>query len=341
MQSTCSSDELLGFSVKSISDNLILGNMDIDDIYKSIQDYLKDPPLVIWGSGATIGFGLPSMWDLKEEIGKALPTFDNSCTDLEVELGRDKYEADLPQIRRIIRDVVLAADNRAKEQLLNSSDDFEGIKRLSQFCHDPHPKVMNVVSTNYDRILEYVWGYYGLTFTDGFCPQELSTFDENEFQDRDIINLMKVHGSLDWFDVDHEVRKLNTDFGYDPVMIPPGKNKFRTTHNSPYRELMQKSDEAIKKAFSFLVVGFGFNDEHITPLVSKKTKAGTPIVVVTKKITPSTEKELERAKRVIYVEADADTSKSRIRIIENGILRSDTVEDKEYWKLNKFMDILL
>lgn len=314
--------------------------MDIDDIYKSIQDYLKDPPLVIWGSGATIGFGLPSMSKLKDEIGKALPTFDKTCTDLEAELGKDKYEADLPEIRRIIRNVVSTADVKAKEKLLNCADDFEGIRRLTLFCHDPHPKVMNVVSTNYDRILEYVWGYNGLHYTDGFEQHELAEFDENKFCDKDVINLMKVHGSLDWFEIDHEVRKLNDDFGYDPVMIPPGKNKYRTTHNSPYRELMQKSDDAIKKASSFLVVGFGFNDEHITPLVSKKTKAGTPIVVVTMKVTATTERELEKAKKVIYVEADTDTAKSRVRIIENGSLKVDSVIDGDYWKLNKFMDIL-
>ena len=103
---------------------------------------------------------------------------------------------------------------------------------------------------------------------------------------------------------------------------------------------MQKSDDAIKRASSFLVVGFGFNDEHITPLVSKKTKAGTPIVVVTMNVTPTTEKELEKAKKVIYVEADADTTKSRIRIIENGVTVSDGVIDGDYWKLNTFMDIL-
>lgn len=314
--------------------------MDIDGIYKTVQDYLKEPPLVIWGSGATAGFGLPGMWTLKEEIGKALPSFDKTCTDLEAELGKDKYEGDLPRIRKIIRDVICAADIKAKEQLLKSVEEFDGIRRLTKFCHDPHPKVMNVVSTNYDRILEYVWGYYGLRFTDGFDQHELSEFDENKFQDKDIINLMKVHGSLDWFEVDHEVRKLSTNFGYDPVMIPPGKNKYRTTHNSPYRELMQKSDDAIKKASSFLVVGFGFNDEHITPLVSKKTKSGIPIVVVTMKVTSTTEKELEKAKKVIYVEADADISKSRIRILENGAIVSDDVVDGDYWKLNTFMDIL-
>ena len=95
--------------------------MDIDEIYKTIQDYLKEPPLVIWGSGATAGFGLPGMGKLKDEIGKALPSFDATCSDLEAELGKDKYEADLPRIRRIIRDVVCAADIKAKEDLLKIS----------------------------------------------------------------------------------------------------------------------------------------------------------------------------------------------------------------------------
>lgn len=314
--------------------------MEIEDIFKKIQDYLREPPLVIWGSGATIDFGLPSMSKLKEEIGKALPSFDMTCTDLEAELGKEKYEADLPQIRKTIRNVVCSADMTAKRILLKNSDDFDGIKRLTRFCHDPHPKVMNVISTNYDRILEYVWAYNDLRFTDGFAQHELAAFDDNLFCEKDCINLMKVHGSLDWFDVEHEVRKLNNDFGYDPVMIPPGKNKYRTTHKSPYRELMQKSDDAIKKATSFLVVGFGFNDEHITPLVGKRTKLGIPIVVVTMKVSPTTEMELRQAKKVIYVEADTDITKSRIRIIENGTTILDSVLEEDYWKLNRFMDIL-
>lgn len=314
--------------------------MDIDGIFSTIQSYLKEPPLVIWGSGATIGFGLPSMSKLKDEIGYSIPTFDKTCTDLEAELGKDEYEASLPEIRKVIRAVVFREDIKAKEQLLRCPDRFEGIRRLTSFCYDPHPKVMNVVSTNYDRILEYVWGYYGFRYTDGFEQQELSLFDESRFQDKGIINLMKVHGSLDWFNVDHEIRKLSTDFAFDPVMIPPGKNKYRTTHHSPYRELMQKSDDAIKKAPSFLVVGFGFNDEHITPLLSKKTKNGTPIVVVTKKVTATTEQQLEKAKKVIYIEADTDLTQSRIRIIENGNTLSETVEEGQFWTLNTFMDIL-
>lgn len=314
--------------------------MNKDEIFKAVQTYLDKPPLVIWGSGATIDFGLPSMSQLKDEIGRSVPIFDKSCADLEVELGKEKYEAELPRIRKIIREAVCEYDIKAKEQLLKRAEDFDGILRMTKFCYDPHPKAMNVVSTNYDRILEYVWGYNGFHFTDGFEQSELSVFNEGLFKEKEIINLMKVHGSLDWFNIDHEIRKSYTDFGYDPVMIPPGKNKYRTTHLSPYRDLMQKSDDAIKKAPAFLVVGFGFNDEHITPLVSKKTRSGTPIVIVTKNVTNTTEEQLEKARKVIYIESDTNPDKSRVKIVDNGNVVSDSIEDGQLWRLNKFMDIL-
>lgn len=71
---------------------IIHNKMDIDDIFKVVQTYLDKPPLVIWGSGATIDFGLPSMSQLKDEIGRSVSIFDKSCTDLETELGKEKYE---------------------------------------------------------------------------------------------------------------------------------------------------------------------------------------------------------------------------------------------------------
>jgi len=39
-----------------------------EKVFTIIQNYLKKPPVVIWGSGATVPFGLPSMWSLNENI---------------------------------------------------------------------------------------------------------------------------------------------------------------------------------------------------------------------------------------------------------------------------------
>ena len=58
------------------------------------------------------------------------------------------------------------------------------------------------------------------------------------------------------------------------------------------------------------------------------------------KVTPTTEMQLERAKKVIFIEADDDIKRCHIRIIESGNVVSDTIEDGQFWMLNKFMDIL-
>ena len=39
-----------------------------DKVCKVVQKFLKDPPVIIWGSGATIPYGLPSMDDLKKSL---------------------------------------------------------------------------------------------------------------------------------------------------------------------------------------------------------------------------------------------------------------------------------
>ena len=56
--------------------------MGIEDIYTKIQDILSVAPLVIWNSEVTITFGSLNMSKLKDEIGRALPSFDKPFTDI-------------------------------------------------------------------------------------------------------------------------------------------------------------------------------------------------------------------------------------------------------------------
>ena len=45
-----------------------------DEAFTVIQNFLKDPPVIIWGSGATIPYGLPSMNDLNKKLKSAIPS---------------------------------------------------------------------------------------------------------------------------------------------------------------------------------------------------------------------------------------------------------------------------
>ena len=47
-----------------------------NEIHKLIQEYLKDPPLIIWGSGANIAGGLLSMNDLNNMLKAKFSFFD-------------------------------------------------------------------------------------------------------------------------------------------------------------------------------------------------------------------------------------------------------------------------
>ena len=49
--------------------------MGIETLYKSIQDFLTKPPVIIWGSGATVAYGLPSMEILNDVLKKEFDFF--------------------------------------------------------------------------------------------------------------------------------------------------------------------------------------------------------------------------------------------------------------------------
>jgi hypothetical protein len=313
-----------------------------EKVYKIVQTFLKNPPLIVWGSGATISFGLPSMRDLNEELKKKIKDFDTEDNNLEIELGKEKYQEQMPQIKKIIWEKVNQSDVSVLEKIIsNSTNDFNGIKLLIEKFIETHPKVVNIVTTNYDRVLEHIMSYNNFPFTDGFNGKVLSIFDETEFKDKKIVNLIKVHGSLNWFDVDSEIRFLPSISKEEtPKIIAPSKNKFKEAYSNPYRELIQKADNLIKVASSFLVVGFGFNDEHLTPKIKTKINQGTPIILITKEVSESSFSELERAEKYILFE-EAESGKTKVIYKENSTVDKQVVElEGDLWQLNNFMGIL-
>jgi len=69
-----------------------LPDENIETVFKIVQKFIEKPPLIVWGSGATIAFGLPSMWHLNEALKKELEDFDIENENLEIELGKEKYQ---------------------------------------------------------------------------------------------------------------------------------------------------------------------------------------------------------------------------------------------------------
>ena len=316
----------------------------ISDIFTKIQKFLNNPPVIIWGSGATIPFNLPSMAQLNDALRKKIEDFNPTNENLENELGKPEYEERMPEIRKAVWDMVNQADRQVYEKLTaGNPDDIEPIKNMIEKFQDCHPKVVNIITTNYDRILEYTMAYHTIPFTDGFSGRDFSIFSETNFQKRDLVNLIKVHGSLNWFKIANSVRFLS-DYSEccESIIICPGKNKYQEASQSPYRDLIQKSDNLIQKANSFLVVGFGFNDEHLTPKIKEKMSVGTPLVLATREVTESCKKEMAQAQKYIFLQKCKESDNKTLVTIKEG--RGAEIEEKSingnYWQLNKFMEVL-
>lgn len=298
-----------------------------NELFQKVQRYLKPSPLIIWGSGGTIPFGMPSMEYLKKELEI------KKAGNLETILSEVTDKDSISNYKKKIYESINKKDAELRKNIANEVSIIKPLEKLISYFYETHPKIINITTTNYDCVLEYIFSYANFPFSDGFSGREFSQFDPSNFKERNHINLYKVHGSLRWF----QERYSYTNTMMDGIF--PMKDKYEKSHQEPYRTLIGKSDEAIVKAKCFLAVGFGFNDEHITPKIQTSINMDKKIVVIAKKATKSIKDKLDKANSIIIEEGDKkDTTQFSFK--ENGNPKTETLAGN-YWKIEQFNQILM
>ena len=139
---------------------------------------------------------------------------------------------------------------------------------------------MKLFTTNYDRCFEEAANFTQFLVIDGFTHTIPQQFDGAQFSydfvrrdlDKDVpdyipnvFHLYKLHGSIDW-DKESETsrRVVKTSNPKFPAMIFPRQGKFELSYHQPYFEMMSRLQAALRQPKTgLLVVGFGFNDDHI------------------------------------------------------------------------------
>lgn len=183
----------------------------------------------------------------------------------------------------------------------------EFLRRLSRRrARDPRLKLF---TTNYDRCFEVAAGSLGLVVVDGFSFSEPRRFDPRFF-DYDIVTrnygsedsltlipglfrYYKLHGSVDWrlirgaIVVDPQVE------AQDAALIYPASSKFRASYQQPHLELTAQYLSALRQPNTCLVVvGFGFNDEHLSEPIIAALESNPHLRVVI--VSPGGEAKTER-----------------------------------------------
>ena len=310
-----------------------------DSIFRIIQSFLSDPPVIIWGSGATIDFGLPSMEQLMAGIKVVIPNIDQEG-NLENELSKITDREKLKEISQIVRSKVLKQDIACLKNAVQDQAYLNPVKNMIKKFYNTHPRKVNIITTNYDRVLEYAIAQLNINYCDGFSGSILSRFNHDLFTDEKIINLIKVHGSLNWSELNGSAFFLPAEYNVDDIndtIVLPTQDKHKRTHQDPYRSLLTKSDEYIESAKSFLVIGFGFNDEHITPQIDSKVKDGVPIIIITKSPTSSCKERLSKSNYFCILEREGENTKIEYKTPDRN---GEIAILGEFWRLNKFMEIL-
>jgi len=142
-----------------------------------------------------------------------------------------------------------------------------------------------VFTTNYDLCIEHAANRGRYVIIDGFShtsPQVFdsiyftydivkreSTPDTHDFI-QNVFHLYKLHGSIDWTKnvYSNEIEKdAETE---KPILIYPRNAKYELAFEQPYIEMMAALQASLRQPDTgLLVVGFGFNDNHIAePILS-------------------------------------------------------------------------
>lgn len=150
----------------------------------------------------------------------------------------------------------------------------------------PSDPRVQLYTTNYDTLFEQAAMQAGLTVIDGFTfasPRKFSgvNFDYDiVYRERsrikpdesfipNVFQLLKVHGSIDWWKDENDaiyqkegVRK--------PCIIYPASDKYESSYEQPYIELIAHFQQTLRKEGTLLmVVGFGFKDKHLQSIIKE------------------------------------------------------------------------
>lgn len=278
----------------------------LEKLSTTIQQKLDGNTTILIGSGGSIPYGLPSMAELAKEITskltikyrdqetwKAFVAELESTNNLEIALEKVTLKAEIQNaVIMAVWSFVDRKDREAIKNFLNNGTTPALTFIIKKFLQ--RAGATNIITTNYDRLIECAIDFSQGIVETGFSGNYIKGFSSFGTSGKRTVNLYKVHGSVDWFrhKENHNIMAtsfFNTDdFSetYMPMIVTPGNGKYRETHYDPFRGVIAAADKALRDANSYLCIGYGFNDEHIQPIIIDENRnKNKPIVIVTKEVT--------------------------------------------------------
>lgn len=328
--------------------------MELNDVFKAVQEIAQKKPLLFVGTGGSIPFGIPGMDGLCEHLKITLsprftgiPAWETFLRELDNGEGLENALLKVALPDEIQTGVLHATWNLVSEadlKLFRSlvyGEKHIALGDLIQYFYRTASKCVNIITTNYDRMIEYACDFASLPIDVRLIGQYYRTQKQEPPQSRNIVNLLKVHGSLDLFQ-DTLQRTFALPLqekipdGLTPKMITPGVTKFQSVFEDPFNGILHSANDLIGAAQGYLCIGYGFNDAHIQAQMLTEASKGKPILLITKNISDHAAHLLvERAKHYITISAGESPGTSEI-VIDRNVMIFEGV----YWTVDGLLSML-
>lgn len=343
----------------------------LETVAAAARECLNTVPVIVLGSGASVGHGLPSTSEVTEFVRAQSAAPDWSSDELSAwqslidSLGNSNLEDALGQqnlpssvqdyVVEIVWTFIQERDYAAFSQIV-SSPSKTPLARLYDFLFSTSEQEMSVVTTNYDRLAEYSadianrWHYSG--FPPGYYRQRHADLPYKLSLPRASghspglkkVNIWKVHGSLDWFfrtdgDVVSVTAAREIPLGCRPAIITPGLHKYEQTHQEPFRSILSGADRALDSASAYMCVGYGFNDQHIHPRLLSRWRSGDArLLILARHLTPQALAMLNDPRDGQYLALECRAGKAMgTRVISNLCAPVSDLEEIDLWDLGVFV----
>ena len=345
------------------------GSLKLHELKSRLQRHFTDGLVTIVGSGLSCAEGLPSMNAL---AGYLQATIEASLSDndkvlwaeLSPVITADGLESALsakpPSATLEAAIVAKTAEliaNREREIVTGVFNKTRTLRFTRLLKHLLKPQTgVPVITTNYDRLLEIASEEAGLGVDTLFVGQFAGHLNEREsrlsfcreatlrgktvqFRYRDRVNVFKPHGSLDWYYRDGAPVSYAGDLPLPRLIITPGLNKFRNGYESPFDRHRERANGAIDKASRFLVLGYGFNDDHLETHLTPKIKNGIPTLLLTHTLSNNALKLARECVGVIAIQHGSEAGEDGSMVIVDKV--QHFVPGTALWDLSDFISEVL
>lgn len=307
--------------------------MELDELKRIIQEFFQENTVTIIGSGLSLAEGVPGMYALAKELLSQIPKLlsDPSDVDIWSKIERNlRSGTGLEQalhdtkptstIEELIRKITAQYIGKAEMDVL--SDIVRNNKELRFSKYLKHFNIRNtglvVITTNYDRLIEYACEANGIRVDNLFVGKFLARFEPEqskymfcknlvkrggktvaEFAPR--VTVFKPHGCLSWHMVDGIPFSISQPCFDDALIITPGVNKYKEGYNTPFDTHRTKANAAIDSAQRYIIIGYGFGDDHLETHLVRQLQNGKPALILTRSLSGKTRNLISTCKNITAI----------------------------------------